>query len=36
MNYERFKLIKEILVKANKDFKSKEALKIALNLNKLK
>lgn len=36
MNYKKFKIIKEILVRANKDFRSKEALEIVLNLNKLK
>lgn len=36
MNYKRFKIIKEILLKANKDFRSKEALEITIKLNKLK
>lgn len=36
MSYKRFKVIKEILIRANKDLKSKDALRIALNLNKLK
>ena len=36
MSYKRFEIIKEILLRANKDFKSKEALNIAIKLNKLK
>lgn len=36
MSYKRFEIIKEILLRANKDFRSKEALNIAIKLNKLK
>lgn len=36
MSYEKFKLIREILIRANKDFKSKEALIVTIKLNKLK
>jgi len=36
MSYKRFKIIKEILLMANKDLSSKEALDIAIKLNKLK
>nr|DAZ67448.1 MAG TPA: hypothetical protein [Caudoviricetes sp.] len=36
MNYKRFKIIKEILLKANKDLSSRDALDIAIKLNKLK
>lgn len=35
MSYKKFKVIKEILLRANKDFKSKEALEIAIKLSKL-
>lgn len=35
MSIKKFEVIKAILIRANKDFKSKEALKIAVNLNKL-
>lgn len=36
MNYKKFKIIKEILLRANKDFQSKETLEIAIRLGKLK
>ncbi len=36
MNYNKFKVIKEILIRAKKDFKSKETLEIAIKLNKLR
>ena len=36
MSYKKFEIIKEILIRANKDFKSKEALEIAIKLNKLR
>lgn len=36
MSYEKFEIIKEILLRANKDFKSKEALEIAIRLSKLR
>lgn len=36
MSYKKFKVIKEILERANKDFRTKEALNIAIKLSKLK
>lgn len=36
MSYERFKIIKDILARANKDLYTKEALEIAIRLSKLK
>lgn len=36
MSIKRFTVIKEILMKLNKDLNSKDALEIALRLNKLK
>ncbi len=36
MSYKKFTIIKEILVRANKDLYTKEALEIAIRLSKLK
>lgn len=36
MNYKKFKVIKEILIRAKKDFKSKETLEIAIRLSHLR
>ena len=36
MSYKKFEIIKMILKRANKDLSSKEALGIAIKLNKLK
>lgn len=35
MSYSKFQIIKEILIRAKKDLGSPEALRIAINLNKL-
>lgn len=35
MSCKKFQIIKEILIRAKKDFKSKDALETAMKLNKL-
>lgn len=35
MSCKKFQIIKEILIRANKDFKSKDALETAIRLSKL-
>lgn len=36
MSYKKFEIIKKILLRANKDLSSKDALDIAIRLSKLK
>lgn len=35
MSYKKFEIIREILLRANKDFKDRETLEIAIKLSKL-